>query len=177
MSSTWYQVLLLQYYWLHFLSLNPHDFCNYQFVLLKPSPFLPSPHLVGLQVGAATMENIIEVPQKINNKTTSALSNHLYFHVSMNVAILDLSYEWNPKMHDFCNWFPSLSIMLSRLVHIWSVCLYFMPFHSWTFHYMDTATFSFFIRGWTFGLSLPVGYYGKWYSCTSFCMDMYFHFP
>ena len=36
--------------------------------------------LVGMQIGAATVENSMEVPQKVKNRTTLQSSNHTERH-------------------------------------------------------------------------------------------------
>ena len=55
--------------------------------------------LVGLQIGAATMKNTTEFPQKIKNRTTLCASNSTSWCLSKEIENTNLKKHMNPYVH------------------------------------------------------------------------------
>ena len=59
----------------------------------------PSALLVGMQISAATMENSMEVPQKIKNRTTLWFSNSTFGYSSKEIQNTNLKGYMHPYIY------------------------------------------------------------------------------
>ena len=58
--------------------------------------------------------------------------NHNRPSVSLDLSILDVSYQWKHTIRAPCSWFPPLSLKLSRFIHLHScLCPCFIPLSGW----------------------------------------------
>ena len=55
--------------------------------------------LAGIQTGAATLENSVEVPQKLKNRTTLRLSNYITRYLSKRYKNTDLKRHTRPNVY------------------------------------------------------------------------------
>lgn len=125
------------------------------------------------------LHSIVQPPPLSGSKTspspqkgTLALSSHspypfssiqkaVYLHfVSMDLPLLDISYEWNQTVFDRCFQLLLLSIMPSRFIHLTACIRTSFPSHGWIIFYcMDALHIVYpFICWQTFGLCIPFSY-------------------
>ena len=102
----------------------------------------------------------------------SAPGNHNLLCASMDLPILDISYEWNQMISDIL----CLANTLHNVFKVHSYCMYqyFLPFYGWTiFHHMNIPQFvDPFIHQQALGLFLLLGTVNS--VVEKFCVQVFF---